>query len=128
MTAHEKLHLNKQKFQCLECDQILSKRYVLKKHMRTHVSWNIAIRVQYVGGGGGCSYLCNSFPILFLMEMQTKETPYLCDICGKSFGSPASLHCHLKYHFDELNAECYLCKRRVISMHTLQEHMRRHVS
>lgn len=64
----------------------------------------------------------------FSLQIQTKETPHLCDICGKSFGRPAALKNHLKYHYSDFNAECYLCKHRVTSLTCLQKHLRIHVS
>lgn len=123
MTAHEKLHLNKPKFQCLECDRILSSRSSLKEHMMIHVRWRFStiVEVQIPNGNLICF-------LLFLMQMQSKAIHFLCDICAKSFNSSGAFSKHIRRHYSELNAQCYICKHRVISMDVLKKHMLTHVS
>ena len=54
------------------------------------------------------------------------ETPYKCNICGRSFTFQQSFHKHMLYHTDEKPYSCSQCGRAFKELSTLQNHERIH--
>ncbi len=54
------------------------------------------------------------------------ETPYKCQICGRSFTFQQSFHKHMLYHTDEKPYSCSQCGRAFKELSTLQNHERIH--
>ena len=54
------------------------------------------------------------------------ETPYACNICGKSFTFQQSYHKHMLYHTDDKPYSCSQCGRAFKELSTLQNHERIH--
>ena len=54
------------------------------------------------------------------------ETPYSCNLCGKTFSFQQSYHKHMLYHTDEKPHTCTSCGRAFKELSTLQNHERIH--
>lgn len=113
LAVHKPHHLNRPKYQCLECEYCGPAPKDLKQHMRTHVSRHENVLIL-------CS---NKNKIIPKLQIRWNK----CGICDKGFVNSSLLETHTKRH--DLNIECYVCKFRTISSQKLRAHMRvEHVS
>lgn len=122
LIEHKEQHQSRPDFQCLECEFMGKTNNQLKRHMRVHVSSQ-----EHMNQSTDSISFC-VFCTLSIDDIQTKQLRYQCDVCGKAFYDSSSFHSHLKYHNNELNVECYLCKVKTLSVTSMRVHMRRHVS
>ena len=68
----------------------------------------------------------NTFNFYALQIIFSGETPYSCNICGKTFSFQQSYHKHMLYHTDEKPHSCKVCGRSFKELSTLQNHERIH--
>ncbi|XP_017485055.1 PREDICTED: zinc finger protein 708-like isoform X1 [Rhagoletis zephyria] len=98
---------------CNKCNKKFSQRRFLNRHLKRHEKWEEA----------------KNMPV---KPLNTDERIQIkCDICGRGFNKPESLHKHKQNHTDQLEGEekkiyaCDLCENTYSSKRTLAYHKQR---
>uniref|UniRef100_A0A2A4JBW9 Protein krueppel n=1 Tax=Heliothis virescens TaxID=7102 RepID=A0A2A4JBW9_HELVI len=108
------------KHQCFICGKVMSSRFRLKTHMRTHTGER-----PYT-----CQHCNKNFSLAqnlkVHLRIHTGEKPLQCTICGESFAQSAGLIVHKRKHSGILPYECKLCPRSFRTNGHLLYHTRQH--
>ena len=62
------------------------------------------------------------------MEVRTKQKPYGCSLCTKSFSSKRDLKIHMRVHTGEKPFSCSQCTKSFVAKNDLKKHLRVHTS
>jgi len=60
------------------------------------------------------------------LEVKTKQKPYRCSLCTKSFSSKRNLKIHMRVHTGEKLYSCSQCSKSFAQSHHLHQHFRVH--
>lgn len=103
---HRQLHINRPKFQCLECDRILSNRAVLRIHMSMHVCSTVFLSTHSLE----CERTTEFFNCFIFSNLWcSQQRPHICVIY-------AEIHTTVKEHFETTwNAITMITMRNAIS-------------
>merc|ERR1711971_628655 len=102
----------------------------------THKS-NLRYHATCAGGGGGGSYPCELCHRVFkstshltyhMRSVHTKERPFHCRLCDKSFHQSVKLKRHQLLHTGERPFQCDICKKSFKTNYHLKEHRNIHTT
>ncbi|KAE8277335.1 hypothetical protein D5F01_LYC24770 [Larimichthys crocea] len=121
LRAHRKVHTGRDKYHCNVCGKSFYDLRSLTRHKATHSGER-----RY-----GCEVCGKRFKLPGTLKSHEKihtsrERPYLCHICCKTFISNCGLTAHMKTHSNERPFICGVCSKGFISNGELKTHMRVH--
>lgn len=121
LKKHSVIHMkNRQLFPCRICSKRFLSKSAVKVHLRTHRE-----------NEHECP-ICNMkySTILYLkvhIQTHSSEKPYLCDLCGRSFGYRKHLVTHTRYHLGtEKRYKCNVCEKKFTLPSLLRLHLNTH--
>ncbi|KAM9836858.1 uncharacterized protein ACBR49_019272 [Aulostomus maculatus] len=121
LRAHAKAHTGQDKYHCNICGKAFYDMRSLTRHKVTHSGER-----RY-----GCEVCGKRFKLPDTLKSHEKihtsrDRPYLCHICCKTFLSNCGLTAHMKTHSNERPFICVTCSKGFISNGELKAHMRVH--
>uniref|UniRef100_UPI0037E915FF zinc finger protein 37-like n=1 Tax=Semicossyphus pulcher TaxID=241346 RepID=UPI0037E915FF len=121
LCAHRKTHAGRDGYHCTVCGKSLSDLRSLARHKTTHSGER-----RY-----GCEVCGKRFKLSYTLKAHEKihtsrERPFLCHICCKSFFSNCGLSAHMRTHSGERPFPCVVCGKGFVSNGELKVHMRVH--
>ena len=106
----------KQGHMCMECGEVLSNSYSLKRHSLIHSG----------DRPHKCEYCDKRYPHAYLLmhhlNTHAGDRPYRCTECGKDFTSPNTLRRHRGVHRKQ-TYQCYLCDQQFQRIDFLDRHL-----
>lgn len=123
----KKEHKNAGNLYCEKCDKTFQKLFAYNEHMNSHT------KALYYP----CLYCEKTFFRLTCQKRhikthlakpgkKSKKTPFLCNICGKTFPYTNTYQRHLRMHQNVRKYECGVCTKKFSQSQHLQVHMRVH--
>ena len=108
---------------CPVCNNVLSSRGALAKHLVTHKDKKPFQCEQ-------CEMEFNQNRDLktHVMQKHTMERPHVCGICQKGFVHKFYLMEHMTYHTGERQYQCFHCGKRFQAQSALTKHIKRHTA
>ena len=107
----------KKEFTCKICSSVLSSRYRLKQHLKTHVDEKAFIGEKYPETFSE-NELLNKH-----LRSHSEEKPFICELCSKRFTQKSSLNIHLRIHTGEKSYNCEICSKRFTQKSNLNTHL-----
>lgn len=129
---------NKVLFECSEC----SKKFTLKNSLSKHLKENCKVvkskegyTAKYRKKRGKKNYICtecsrdckSNSELLNHMRVHTKERPFSCKVCSKSYTQKSAVNAHIRrvhLKLKPINATCSLCPKKFNSQCQLAMHVR----
>ncbi|XP_044736949.1 zinc finger protein OZF-like [Chrysoperla carnea] len=122
---HMTTHGERDKLNCQYCDKIFVSRETLTGHVQAY----------HTGSGPVYKHLCNqcglklrsTYHLNKHLLTHTKERPYACDKCEKTYRTVFQLKVHTsRIHLNERNFVCTFCSQAFFDKKILLHHVRRH--
>ncbi|XP_006815942.2 uncharacterized protein LOC102808521 [Saccoglossus kowalevskii] len=121
LRTHKMTHTGEKPYKCHQCERAFNSAFKLKSHIMIHTG----------DFPHQCDLCARRYTMLselrkHVRKNHLKEKPYLCDICGKSFGDKNTLGHHKKIHSGTRDYHCTSCTRSFYASSALKKHMRTH--
>ncbi|XP_038587327.1 zinc finger protein 37-like isoform X2 [Micropterus salmoides] len=121
LRAHSKMHAGRDKYHCNVCGKSFYDLRSLTRHKTTHSGER-----RY-----GCEVCGKRFKLPGTLKSHEKihtsrDRPYLCHICCKTFFSNCGLTTHMRTHSNDRPFLCSICSKGFISNGELKAHTRVH--
>ncbi|XP_052833803.1 zinc finger protein 708 [Octopus bimaculoides] len=105
IASHKHIHTGEKPYHCEICDESFSQKSDLTAHVGIHTE-----KTEVICRKNSLALEWEIFGKLFLLKkVRTGETPYHCDVCGKSFSQCDSLTKHHRIHTEEKPYPCDIC-------------------
>ena len=101
---------------CMECGEVLSNSYSLKRHSLIH-SGNRPHKCEYCDKRYAHAYL-----LMHHLNTHAGDRPYRCSECGKDFTNPNTLRRHKGVHRKQQH-QCQHCEQQFQRMDFLDKHL-----
>lgn len=109
----EVLNCNYRLYKCEYCEKEFVQAGNYRSHLRVSLNRiNSSNKIKLVGF---IKYLMNTYRLLitafFSLQIHTKERPYKCSMCPKTYNQSSALKVHIRSHTNEKNYICSTCKK-----------------
>jgi len=108
---------------CPICNNILSSRGALVKHLVTHKD-----KKPFKCDECKMEFNQNRDLKTHVMQKHTMQRPHVCGICQKGFVHKFYLMEHMTYHTGERQFQCFHCGKRFQAQSALTKHIKRHTA
>lgn len=127
LSAHAKVHVEKQKFICDKCGKMYTNQFNLENHKSSQHGEYVDDCENVYKCRICCAKFNNRTDLYAHMKTHTKDTvQLLCDTCGKCFNNPHNLRSHQKVHLDIRPHACESCPKRFRTRLLLRQHLHVH--
>lgn len=120
LVDHLRLHANLRLFKCEYCD----KEFVQAGNYRSHLRVSGSILFHLISNKSILSATFFLFSVI--IQVHTKERPYACSMCPKTYNQSSALKVHIRSHTNEKNYVCETCNKAFTNSSDLNKHKRVH--
>lgn len=118
LKSHKHTHSEDRPYKCTECKMSFKSLGNLKKHIKTHEEKTLKCNEL------GCNFTCHRTDSLKMhLIVHTKEKPFECKYCGKTFPRADAFKNHSRIHTKERPFKCEECGDTFPRPETLKVHM-----